>query len=315
MRKLFSLLLSAGIASISAFAQQDAQITQFMNNRLTYNPGYAGSNGAICAGLLYRQQWTSFPGAPKTALLNVDGLLFKKHGLGLVVMNDAIGLNQTTYARLAYAYQLKLGDGKLGIGLDAGILNNGLSGDLITPEPGKNDPKLNNTTNANFTSTGLDLGLGLFYSVPGKYYAGISTSHIPASELKTDKFSYKVARHFYVVAGYNFQFSNPDHAVMPQLLIKSDASSTQFDINAMYKYKNRISAGLTFRQTDALALLLGYDFPVTSQLKGFRIGYSYDYTLSSLNVKSQGSHEIFLGYCYNIVIKQKRPSHETGRIL
>jgi type IX secretion system PorP/SprF family membrane protein len=312
MRNLFLTLCLT--VSVGMFGQQDAQITQFMNTKLTYNPGYAGSNGGICANALYRQQWTSFPGAPKTVLLNIDGLLLKKHGLGLVVMNDAIGLTQTTYARLAYAYQLKLGDGKLGLGLDAGILTNSLNGELKTPEPGKVDPKLG-PGNANFNSTGLDLGLGLYYSVPGKYYAGISTSHIPASKLKSKDFSYKVARHFYVVAGYNFQFKNPDHAIMPQLLVKSDVSSTQFDINAMYKYKNMVSAGLTFRQTDAVALLLGYDFPATSQLKGLRIGYSYDYTLSSLNVKSQGSHELSLGYCYYIVIKPKRPSHETGRIL
>ncbi len=312
MRNLFlTLCLSIGVG---LFGQQDAQITQFMNAKLTYNPGYAGSNGGICGTALYRQQWTAFPGAPKTILLNADALIFKKHGLGLVVMNDAIGLTQTTYARLAYAYQLKLGDGKLGIGLDAGILSNSLNGELITPEPGKTDPKLGNA-NANFASTGLDLGLGLYYSVPGKYYAGLSTSHLPASKLADGSFSYKVARHFYVMAGYNFQFSNPDHAIMPQLLVKSDASSTQFDINATYKYQNKVSAGLTFRQTDAIALLLGYDFPATSQLKGFRIGYSYDYTLSSLNVKSQGSHEISVGYCFNIVIRPKRPSHETGRIL
>jgi type IX secretion system PorP/SprF family membrane protein len=313
MRNLF-LTLCLGFG-FGLFGQQDAQITQFMNTKLTYNPGYAGSNGGLCGTMLYRQQWTSFPGAPKSFILNADGLIFKKHGLGLVLMNDAIGLTQTTYARLAYAYQLKLGDGKLGMGLDAGILSNSLNGELKTPEPDKTDPKLNNGTNANFRSTGLDLGLGFYYTVPGKYYAGISTSHIPASELKSGKFSYKVARHFYVVAGYNFQFSNPDHAIMPQLLVKSDVSSTQFDINATYKYKNMMSAGLTFRQTDAVALLLGYDFPATSQLKGLRIGYSYDYTLSSLNVKSQGSHELSVGYCYYIVIKPKRPSHETGRIL
>ena len=38
-------------------AQQEPQFSQYMFNRLSYNPGYAGSNGAICFTGFYRSQW------------------------------------------------------------------------------------------------------------------------------------------------------------------------------------------------------------------------------------------------------------------
>ena len=52
--------------------------------------------------------------------------------------------------------------------------------------------------------------------------------------------------------------------------------------------------GFSWRRTDAVCFMGGVD------LKGkFRIGYSYDLTTSYLKAKSQGSHEIVLGYKFN----------------
>src|SRR3569833_3388608 len=43
-----------------AEAQREPQFTQYMFNKLVYNPGYAGSQENICATLLYHNQWSSF---------------------------------------------------------------------------------------------------------------------------------------------------------------------------------------------------------------------------------------------------------------
>ena len=43
------------ITGIVTFAQQDAQFSMNMFNRLAVNPAYAGMNKALCATLLYRQ--------------------------------------------------------------------------------------------------------------------------------------------------------------------------------------------------------------------------------------------------------------------
>ncbi|HWY35460.1 MAG TPA: PorP/SprF family type IX secretion system membrane protein, partial [Nitrosopumilaceae archaeon] len=131
MKKLFTKIVVA-VAGFSGVlvAQQDPQFTQFMHSKLIYNPGYAGTSDAICAVIQYRQQWVNFPGAPKTALLSFDmpvGSL--PLGVGLNVMNDQIGPIKTTFARLAVAFNQQLGAGKLGVGIDGGILQLGTSND------------------------------------------------------------------------------------------------------------------------------------------------------------------------------------------
>ena len=50
MKKFFTTLALALTALMNnSFAQQDPQFTQFMHNKLIYNPGYAGTSDAICS--------------------------------------------------------------------------------------------------------------------------------------------------------------------------------------------------------------------------------------------------------------------------
>ncbi|WP_373865842.1 type IX secretion system membrane protein PorP/SprF, partial [Patiriisocius marinus] len=46
-----------GFSSDNAFAQQDAQYTQYMYNTLSINPAYAGSRDVLSVLGLYRNQW------------------------------------------------------------------------------------------------------------------------------------------------------------------------------------------------------------------------------------------------------------------
>ncbi|HKC67218.1 MAG TPA: type IX secretion system membrane protein PorP/SprF, partial [Bacteroidia bacterium] len=73
MKKISTLLFAAslGLSSLS-FAQQDPQFTQFMFCKQAYNPAVVGTNGSICFDALFRQQWVSFPGAPKTGLFGFN---------------------------------------------------------------------------------------------------------------------------------------------------------------------------------------------------------------------------------------------------
>jgi hypothetical protein len=72
--------------SVEVSAQQEPQFSQNMFNILPINPGFAGSNDAICGNLFYRNQWTGFVGAPKTGLLNVASPVKMLHGgVGLTV--------------------------------------------------------------------------------------------------------------------------------------------------------------------------------------------------------------------------------------
>src|SRR4051812_43785949 len=101
-------------------AQQDPQFTQFMFNKLIYNPGYAGTSGAICGVAQYRQQWAGLTGAPQSIAVAADMRLSSLPlGVGLTVMSDKIGAMNTMYLRGAASYNIaRIAGGTLGLGLD-----------------------------------------------------------------------------------------------------------------------------------------------------------------------------------------------------
>ncbi|HWY33343.1 MAG TPA: PorP/SprF family type IX secretion system membrane protein, partial [Nitrosopumilaceae archaeon] len=220
MRKTLTILaIALGGYVTTAYSQQDPQFTQFMNTKLSYNPAFAGTNGAICFNALYRQQWVNFPGAPKTGSFNFDMPLLSTFGVGLTVVNDQLGNDNTTMVRGAFAFHRNLGAngaGKFSVGLDAGILQKKINGAWIAPQT-LNDPSIpsNQITNAPaLNKLSPDFGLGLYYTIPGKMYVGLSTSHIVAQDLSGAKgtgnlgnkyaINFQMARHYYVIAGYTF---------------------------------------------------------------------------------------------------------------
>ena len=60
---------------------------------------------------------------------------------------------------------------------------------------------------------------------------------------------------------------------------------------------------------DAIAPMLGYKW------KGAKIGYSYDLTTSKIKGYSAGTHEIILGYCFNVKKPKKVSSYQNARFL
>lgn len=310
MKKISFFLLLAGTLLMQA--QQDPQITQFMYSKLIYNPGYAGTSDALCATALYRKQWVNFPGAPSTIVFSADmPVMNLPIGAGLNIMSDQIGAMKTLYARLAVAYNKQIGPGKLGVGIDIGMLQNQVSEAWIVPEPGKVDNSIpgnytsgtQNITNPNLSKTSYDMSFGIFYGIPNKMYVGIASTHLPAQTLSAGDAKYILARHYYIMAGYTFEL-NPFNSIIPNVNFKSDGSTTTADINLTYMYNNMFWLGATYRAQDAIAPMLGVKLLKDKSLK---IGYSFDYTMSKLKGYTSGTHEIMLGYCFNIK-KQKTPT-------
>lgn len=313
MKKLLTTVFVSALG-IVVFAQQDAQFTQNMFNKLLTNPGYAGTSKSICATLLYRQQWTSFPGAPKTGLLSIDAYVPKlKGGLGLTIMNDQLGFEKGNYAKLAYSFHLPVGPGTLGIGLEGGMLNKSIKGNWIAPD-GTTTAAGNITDDAiplnNLRATTYDLGLGLFYTTE-KIWAGLSSTHLPEQDLSN--LNYTVARTYYFTAGYNYEI-NPTWELKPSVFVKSVASPTQLDVNCLAQWNRKFYGGLTYRITDAVAAVVGFNYALPSGAN-LRIGYAYDYTTSALNVQSKGSHEILLNYCFTVDPPAKRQFHQNVRFM
>ena len=308
-----------GISTIHA--QQDPQFSQFMYDRLSINPGFAGSSNAICATLLGRQQWSGFSGQPNTGLLNVSAPISSiNSGIGATVYLDEIGPQSTTAFRFSYAYHLRIsGATKLGLGVSIGLLNSTISPDWVAYDynddgglsglgTGVGDPSI---PQSNQRASTFDASFGA-YLYNTKYYVGLSVVHLNQGDLSD--LNIEVARHLYFMAGYDFELG-PMIKLTPSTLVKTDLASTQVDVNATATYDDTFWLGVSYRLEDAIAPMAGYQYAFPDGKSTLRIGYSYDLTTSELNNYSSGSHELMLGYCYKLLKPLPKRVYKNPRFL
>lgn len=309
MKRILTLVLSCMFLSVASYAQQDPQFSQNMYNKLYTNPGYAGSNKALCATLLGRSQWMGFAGAPKTGLLSVDAAVEKLHGgIGGTVFSDQLGLESSFGAKLAYSFRLNVGPGELGIGAEVGMFNKSLKTGFVAIQ--SNDPLV---PTSQVSATTFDFGLGVYYNT-NNLYVGLSTTHIPqldlSYQLSSSALDLSLVRHYYITLGYDYQLPVPSLVLRPSVYIKSDAHSTQVDGNVNLLYNNLFWGGVSYRLGDAIAPHIGLNLN-----NGLRFGVSYDVTTSSIRSYSSGSVELMLGYCMKLNSNPPIQIHKTVRFL
>jgi type IX secretion system PorP/SprF family membrane protein len=302
MLKKNYLALFAMLFCMKIVAQQDKLITHFIYDKMSINPGKTGVDmyNSICATSLYRNQWDKVNGAPNSAILNVEANLSKffPGGVGLAFYHDAIGFARQNNLLLNYSYPISIGNnGTLGIGVGVGIINYGMNPEWVPPST-LNDPDLP----LGFAATNLDANFGLYYS--GKdFNVGFSTTHLSETLLKQSVTfngapldqNYQTARHYYLMGGKTFR-KTLGGDIDAQILLRTDLVKFSGDINARYIYTlkddKQLYGGLTFRTSDAFAVMVGY-----TPISNLTIGYSYDLTLNKLANISRGSHEMVVKYC------------------
>ncbi len=315
MKKIFSLNILLLIFYISS-AQQDSQFGLNMFNQMAINPGYAGSKDAVSLVLLGREQWMGFDGAPKTQVFSIHTpfkLFNAQHGAGLSITNDKIGFETNMGINLAYSYHKYMEQGNLGIGFNAGLINQSLSPVWIFPEA-SNDPAV--PVGGDDKPMIFDLGLGAFYQTDN-FYLGISSSHLNQPKIKykvgilNNNYSY-ISRHYYVTAGYSYQLANPLFEFRPSIFIESDQTSSQYSINGMLLYNKRFWGGVSYRVTDAITTMFGIEF-----LSGLNIAIAYDVPATTkINYKYQsGSFEFMINYTFNVSIEKEKNIYKSIRFL
>lgn len=307
-KRYLSTLLFATVL-VSANAQQDKLITHFIYDKMSINPGETGIDEGICATTIYRNQWDKVSGAPNSVLLNVEANInrYFPGGVGLSFFHDAIGFVRQNNLLLNYAYPVYTDYGTLGIGLGVGMINVGMQPTWVPPTNA-----LDKSLPIGFGKSGLDLNFGLYWKGSSNYYAGISSTHLSATRL-TEKFTvgntlagistYQSARHYYAMGGYTYSIG--PGKLDANVLLRSDLVKLSSDINVRYIMQNNLLqyyGGLTFRTSDAVAVMLG------GSMNNWTVGYSYDYTIGKLSSISQGTHEILVKYCYYLPELKKVPS-------
>jgi type IX secretion system PorP/SprF family membrane protein len=304
---IFVVMLLMG--SFQAKAQQDPLYTNFMFNKLVYNPAFAGTNPEfICATFLLHNQWAGFGSdaddyvgsAPSTNTFSIHAPIPNSNnfgGIGLYVINDVLGYHGSTTANLAFSMKRYFSFGAVYLGINGGIIQRGIN-NTFWRAGDQNDPDFPNGEQNGILP---DLGAGLYVFAQNKFFVGISAQHIIPGQFEWGGPENELVMQSYFTAGYSFVLpSNPFIEFQPSFLYKIDKAKKQFDINMNVMYKNRFWGGLQYRQGDAVSALVG--MKLTQNLK---FGYSYDLTTTELNKYSQGTHEVLISYCFKIVIKPR----------
>lgn len=291
MKNRLKYILILLIASSCYFgsAQQDPQFTQYMYNTISVNPAYTGSRGHLSILGLFRTQWVGINGAPESQVLAIDGPTGKNVGLGLVIVNDALGPSNETYVDGNFSYTIRLNDErkKLSFGLKAGarLLNVDFSkGDFESP-----DIAFQNNISNKFLPS---IGAGIYYHTEKSYFGVSVPNFFEQQQFDGEELNIATERlHYFIIGGVIIDASQ-DVKLKPAFFVKWVPGApiiADLSLNALIK--ETLTLGLAYRWDDSFSGLIGLQIS-----PDLHLGYAYDFTTTDLRNFNSGTHEIFLRF-------------------
>ncbi len=279
--------------SLMSVAQQDEQMSLYMQNPLYYNPAYAGSRQSLSFVSLARFQWVGYNGSPMSQWFSVHSpILGNNLGIGGHFVNDNIGSRNRTaaYVDLSAGIRLNKKGDRLAAGLSGGadFMSFDFSSLNVTDI---NDPYYGQR----FSSTKPNLGAGLYY-YGDKHYVGISSPRLFEAKFEdaTTLVTTLNKRHFFFAAGGVFDL-NSVLKLKPSTMIKytPDAPLTM-DFNLSLMMYDKLWFGTMYRYNESVGVTA-----IVTIKKCIQVGYGYDFPINGLMKYQSGSHEILLTYDFN----------------
>lgn len=317
MRSALVLLAIFLTCSLPLAAQQDAQFSMYMFNRMVLNPAYAGARGATNITSVGRTQWVGIDGHPNTFTISGDAPISVLHGgVGGHLMVDQIGPLQTLALKAAYAFRFNLQgadnpDGAaLQLGIAPGFFRKQIDGTNFLPET-QNDPRLVNIIGQTASGQNFDLGAGIWFnSNNSRIWAGVSIDHILEPSLVSSLTNSTLPRTIGLMVGGKIlnPVTNPRFNVEPSVHYRMAGPQMQLEANVNFHVAPMVF-GISYRGlqnvSDAVAIV---GFNANQRLF---IAYSYDYTFSALQNSTSGSHEILLSYTFPRFVRFFPPNLDT----
>ena len=287
------LLLLFAINTLSA--QQLHFMSQYLQHNSMINAGAAGISNADMVGVSYRNQWSSFPGNPRTYMVYGDANLEKyKIGLGGYVYRDETGPTSRTGVQMAFSKHIISKDEKqrLGLGIELRGLQYALDKGKVINALG-NDPALGGAS----SKFGFDAGAGIYYT-DGTFSAGAAVSQLIQSKLQladvpNAKINGKLYRHYNFNANYRIQ-TGDDIFLIPNALVRLvEHAPTEFEAGMKLDYQDKLWFAFIYRYRQLYSLQAG--LKIADKLN---VSYSYDAYSTPIGVYDGGSgaHEIGLRF-------------------
>ena len=307
-----TLILLFAVAGMQGVNAQDVGFSQFYANPLYLNPAFAGSKVAPRIALSYRAQWPGLVSAFSTVSASYDQYINDMHGgIGAILLSDRQGdhgmLNTNMLAAM-YSFRFQLHeDIFVNLALQAGVVNMNLNWDPnIMRWPDQIDANCGwiNLTSAtppdNRSKFYPDFAAGAMIYGPA-WYAGFAAHHLnqPSQGFYAED---RVPMKFTANAGGLINLSEERRrqsslglgtpVISPNFIYQYQGGFHYFNYG-LYLDWMPFLVGVWFRH--GLENADAFIFQAGVQQDYFKVGYSYDVTVSKLANSTAGAHEITLG--------------------
>jgi len=270
-------------------AQLNPYQATYYQNRYLNNPAMAGLEKGLNINLVYLQQWTSFPGAPKSQSLTTEYQPADKIGLGLNINDNQSGIFRQTRLMGTYAYHLPLGDRnqKLNFGVSLGfndsrINYNAINGDLTDGELSK----------YNEAKPHVDGDLGISYTSDNLFIEGV-LPNLKATFFNSYEQKVDVDRTvFFAAISYKINLSGETGAfsLEPLAACREIKGFTNiFDAGLDFKMnKYHIDLQSIYHSNDNLGFGIAFD------QETYAINFAYNLSTGQISSYTNGAFEVGL---------------------
>ncbi|MFW5877880.1 MAG: PorP/SprF family type IX secretion system membrane protein [bacterium] len=319
-----TLIILLGLARSGI--SQDPQFSQFYSSPLYMGPSFAGLGDGGRVIINYRDQWPKISGTYITYAISGDYYIDRyKSGIGFLILRDDAGngLFNITNLGLNYSYNFNINpEWQIRPGLQAYYYMKEIHYDRLK----FGDEILRGTgTGSSMEMSRLQLAeptrhfdfTGSVLAYSESLWLGVTVDHLMYfSEILAREGDYMPVR-LSVYGGGKYNISGRTRKRYEEnitgafnLLIQD--KYRYLDLGTYYT-KEPLVFGLWYRgvnifpdnpNTGALALLLGLKFDSIS------VGYSYDFTTSSLITRTGGAHEVSLIYTFDDK-RRKKTRHKA----
>jgi len=295
MKKLILLVSILFVIHFAATAQEQSVFTHYQINPVLINPATAGFSGSheIFANL--KNQWTDFPGAPKTYALSYHGPVAKTFGLGATIYKEDIASLNRLRAVVNYAFRYKVDKLKFGFGFTTEYSQWSIDNEVLTNSLfDAGDETIQNGIDG---INSFDASIGVYGLYNEKTYIGIAFPNIIMARLDGSEgpdidelndggfYMFNVGHKIDITEGVQLE---------PSLLLRR-ARNVPFTADLSLRglfMDERLIGGLTYRagSTEALSILIG------TKQQQFSFYYSFDVSFRDFQRFNNGAHELTIGF-------------------
>lgn len=328
MKSIQSIIIILTFSGV-VYGQQLPQFSQFHRNQSMSNPGATGAYDFLDITLGSRYQWLGFNNdvqgnvAPRTTYLNISNILRKekirynpslrtscgsfekpkvgtgkiKHAVGAQFIADEYGAFRNLAFSGTYAIHVPLSAStNLSLGTRVGMSNHNFLQSkaevLSLMTGGPTDATYDQFVSQGFSRMFMDLNMGL-YLYSDKFFFGISGNQLTQNlvSIGSGNTNFDPKMHFDLSGGVYIDL-NDNMTIMPSVSTKyMSPAPLAIQLNVQMEYKRWLWYGVGYRHNDAVIAMVGGTIN-----DRFKLGYSFDYSLSRFNNFTSGGHELVLGF-------------------